>query len=66
YTLQAKEYANQRFHHHHQRFLKLAWAARDLRDRSRLHDDELCRMEDIDCPWPGLDYERFRRREGPA
>lgn len=66
YTQQAKEYANQRFHHHHQRFLKLAWAAQDLQDRGRLQDDELRRMEDIDCPWSDLGYERFRRRQGPS
>jgi 1,4-alpha-glucan branching enzyme len=66
YTLQAKEYANQRFHHHHQRFLKLVWAAKDLRDRGRISDHELSRMEDIDCPWQDLAYELFRHRGGPT
>ena len=66
YTLQAKEYANQRFHHHHQRFLKLAWAARDLSDAGRLTDGELGGMEDIDNPWPDLDVECFRGRTGPS
>ncbi len=66
YTLQAKEYANQRFHHHHQRFLKLVWAAKDLRDRGRISDDELGRMEEIDCPWQDLEYDLFRHRGGPS
>lgn len=66
YTLQAKEYANQRFHHHHQRFLKLAWAAKDLEDMGRMSEYELSRMEDIDCPWQDLGYDRFCRRQGPS
>ena len=32
FTTQAKEYANQRFHHHHQRFQRLIWAAKKLED----------------------------------
>jgi 1,4-alpha-glucan branching enzyme len=59
FTTQAKEYANQRFHHHHQRFQKLIWAAKALGDFSRLSEEELRGMEDIDCPWPGLDYTLF-------
>ncbi|HXK47877.1 MAG TPA: DUF1957 domain-containing protein, partial [Deltaproteobacteria bacterium] len=65
FTTQAKEYANQRFHHHHQRFQKLFWAARDLGDRGRLPESELGRMEDIDNVWPGIDPALFRRRTGP-
>ncbi|MFH1035601.1 MAG: 1,4-alpha-glucan branching protein domain-containing protein [Pseudomonadota bacterium] len=61
FTTQAKEYANQRFHHHHQRFRKLSWAARDLRDAGRLPEAELALMEDVDCPWPELDYGLFRK-----
>lgn len=61
FTTQAKEYANQRFHHHHQRFRKLLWAARDLEDLGRLSEPELQTMEDVDCPWPELDYNLFRR-----
>ena len=60
FTTQAKEYANQRFHHHHQRFRKLIWAARDLMDTSRLSEDELRGIEDVDNPWPELDYDCFR------
>jgi 1,4-alpha-glucan branching enzyme len=59
FTAQAKEYANQRFHHHHQRFQKLIWAAKDLTDRSRISEGELQQIEDIDCPWPSLDYTLF-------
>ena len=65
FTTQAKEYANQRFHHHHQRFRKLIWAARDLNDHSRMSEAELHQMEDIDCPWQKIDYTLFRRRQEP-
>ena len=63
FTAQAKEYANQRFHHHHQRFQKLLWAAKDLDDSNRLPETELRQMEDIDCPWPSIDYTLFGHRE---
>jgi 1,4-alpha-glucan branching enzyme len=66
FTMQAKEYANQRFHHHHQRFLKLIWAAQDLNDHGRLADAELQQMEDIDSPWPDIDYNLFKRWQEPA
>lgn len=66
FTLQAKEYANQRFHHHHQRFRKLFWAAQDLRDHSRMSEDELRQIEDIDSPWQGIDYTIFHHRQEPA
>jgi 1,4-alpha-glucan branching enzyme len=62
FTQQAKEYANQRFHHHHQRFLKLLWAAKDFQDRSRLKDRELEEVEEVDCLWPDIDYHLFRER----
>jgi len=65
FTTQAKEYANQRFHHHHQRFQKLFWAARDLGDHDRLSESELSRMEDVDCVWSGIDPFLFRHRKGP-
>ncbi|HQP29965.1 MAG TPA: DUF1957 domain-containing protein [Deltaproteobacteria bacterium] len=61
FTTQAKEYANQRFHHHHQRFRKLIWAAHDLGDHARLPENELAQMEDIDNPWSELDYAYFKR-----
>lgn len=60
FTTQAKEYANQRFHHHHQRFRKLIWAARDPADEKRLSEDELKGIEDVDNPWPDLDYACFK------
>jgi 1,4-alpha-glucan branching enzyme len=63
FTTQAKEYANQRFHHHHQRFQKLAWAAKDLCDHGRISEAELQKMEDIDCPWQDLDWTLFHRRQ---
>jgi 1,4-alpha-glucan branching enzyme len=66
FTMQAKEYANQRFHHHHQRFRKLIWAAQDLGDHNRLSEAELRQIEDIDSPWQGLDYNLFKRWEDPA
>jgi len=62
FTTQAKEYANQRFHHHHQRFQKLLWAARDFSDLTRIKDQELRDMEDVDSPWPDIDYNLFRPR----
>jgi 1,4-alpha-glucan branching enzyme len=62
FTAQAKEYANQRFHHHHQRFQKLLWAAKDLADLNRLKDSELQSMEDVDSLWADIDYKLFRPR----
>ncbi|MFX1304947.1 MAG: glycoside hydrolase family 57 protein, partial [Promethearchaeota archaeon] len=48
YTKQAKEYANQRFHNHHQRFNKLIWAAKDPNDKNRISIRELEEVESID------------------
>jgi len=59
FTEQAKDYANQRFHHHHQRFQKLMWAAKDLQDHKRLSEEELHQIEDVDCPWGNIDYTLF-------
>ncbi len=59
YTKQAKEYSNQRFHNHHQRFQKLAWAAKNLADPIRVNEKDLLEMEDIDSPWPDLDFKLF-------
>jgi 1,4-alpha-glucan branching enzyme len=64
FTTQAKEYANQRFHHHHQRFRKLIWAARDLTDHGRLSESGLCAMEDVDCPWTDIEYALFSHCPG--
>ncbi|WP_371803176.1 1,4-alpha-glucan branching protein domain-containing protein [Candidatus Lokiarchaeum ossiferum] len=62
YTKQAKEYANQRFHNHHQRFNKLLWAAKNLDDLNRISDGELHQIEEIDNPWPHLDFNLFREK----
>ena len=62
FTTQAKEYANQRFHHHHQRFHKLLWAAKEMTDRRRLSDEELQAMEDVDSLFPDIDYGLFGQR----
>jgi 1,4-alpha-glucan branching enzyme len=62
YTEQARDYANQRFHHHHQRFLKLLWGAKDLEDHNRVSDHDLAEMEDIDGVWWEIDYGLFRER----
>jgi 1,4-alpha-glucan branching enzyme len=62
YTEQAREYANRRFHHHHQRFLKLLWGAKDLEDTNRVSGRDLAEMEDIDGVWEGIDYRDFHDR----
>jgi 1,4-alpha-glucan branching enzyme len=54
YTQQAKEYANQRFHNHHQRFNKLLWAAKNLEEPFRISENDLRSFEDIDNPWQDL------------
>lgn len=60
YTEQAKEYANQRFHHHHQRFNKLIWAAKDFNDKKRLSMQNLEEIESIDSCFPNINLEYFR------
>lgn len=62
HTRQAKEYANKRFHHHHQRFNKLIWAAKNLDEEHRLSMEELNQMEDLDNPWPDIDHHWFKKR----
>ncbi|MFX1356522.1 MAG: 1,4-alpha-glucan branching protein domain-containing protein [Promethearchaeota archaeon] len=61
YTTQAKEYANQRFHHHHQRFLKLIWAAKDFKDNSRISLKDLEEIESIDSCFQDIDINYFRK-----
>lgn len=61
YTEQAKEYANQRFHNHHQRFNKLMWIAKDFSDKKRLSMRELEEIESIDSCFPNLNINYFRR-----
>ncbi|MHA1648225.1 MAG: 1,4-alpha-glucan branching protein domain-containing protein [Promethearchaeota archaeon] len=63
YTKQAKDYANQRFHRHHQRFNKLLWAAKNLNDKRRISNFELSEIEDIDNPWPNIDIWDFKYRK---
>jgi 1,4-alpha-glucan branching enzyme len=62
YTEQAKEYANQRFHNHHQRFNKLLWAAKNLDDSRRISDEDLWAFENIDNPFPDLDLRLFAKK----
>ncbi len=63
YTEQAREYANQRFHHHHQRFNKLIWPAKDITDTVRLSFQDLEEYEDIDSCFSDLNLDYFRKKE---
>ncbi|MHA2392168.1 MAG: glycoside hydrolase family 57 protein [Promethearchaeota archaeon] len=62
YTEQAKEYANQRFHHHHQRFNKLIWAARNFDDHNRISNEELEEIESIDSCFSEVNVDYFRKK----
>ncbi|NVM38418.1 MAG: DUF1957 domain-containing protein, partial [Candidatus Lokiarchaeota archaeon] len=64
YTEQAKEYANQRFHHHHQRFNKLIWAAKDFNDKKRFSLETLEEIESIDSCFQNIDIKYFRKIKG--
>ncbi|MFX1388670.1 MAG: 1,4-alpha-glucan branching protein domain-containing protein [Promethearchaeota archaeon] len=61
YTKQAKDYANQRFHHHHQRFNKLIWAAKDPTDKNRISLRELEEIESIDSCFQNIKINYFKR-----
>ena len=61
YTKQAKEYANQRFHHHHQRFNKLIWAAKDFDDENRLNLEDLEEIASIDTCFQNININYFKR-----
>ena len=61
YTKQAKEYANQRFHHHHQRFNKLMWVAKDFNDKTRLNLNKLEEIESIDSCFQDINIDYFRK-----
>ncbi len=61
YTKQAKEYANQRFHNHHQRFNKLIWAAKDFNDKKRISLRELEEIESIDSCFQGIKIDYFKK-----
>jgi 1,4-alpha-glucan branching enzyme len=63
YTEQAKEYANQRFHHHHQRFLKLIWAAKDFNEKNRITLEGLEETESIDSCFQEINIDYFRKKE---
>ncbi|MFX1478377.1 MAG: 1,4-alpha-glucan branching protein domain-containing protein [Promethearchaeota archaeon] len=61
YTRQAKEYSNQRFHHH-QRFFKLIWAAKDFNDKKRILLGDLEEIETIDSCFPNVNIDYFRKK----
>ncbi|MFX0144366.1 MAG: 1,4-alpha-glucan branching protein domain-containing protein [Candidatus Hodarchaeota archaeon] len=61
YTKQAKDYANKRFHHHHQRFNKLIWAAKDSNDKNRISLRELEEIESIDSCFQDLNINYFKK-----
>lgn len=60
YTEQAKEYANQRFHQHHQRFNKLIWQAKNFSEKNRISEDDLKEMEDKDSCFSDINLNYFR------
>jgi len=62
YTKQAKEYANQRFHHHHQRFLKLIWGAKNFDEKTRISLRELEEFESIDSCFQEINIDYFRKK----
>jgi 1,4-alpha-glucan branching enzyme len=62
YTKQAKDYANQRFHHHHQRFNKLIWAAKDFSEKNRITLSELEEFETIDSCFNEINIDYFREK----
>ncbi|MFW9785073.1 MAG: 1,4-alpha-glucan branching protein domain-containing protein, partial [Candidatus Heimdallarchaeota archaeon] len=62
YTEQAKDYANQRFHHHHQRFNKMMWAAKNFNDHSRISLQELEDFESIDSCFSEINIDYFRKK----
>ena len=61
YTKQAKEYANQRFHNHHQQFLKLIWASKDCKDTRRISLNDFEQIESVDSCFQDIDINYFRK-----
>jgi len=61
FTEQAKEYANKRFHSHHQRFNKLIWVAKNFNDKKRITLEELERIESIDTCFPDINLDYFKK-----
>ncbi len=62
YTKQAKEYANQRFHKHHQRFNKLLWVAKEFSEHNRISMQDLEDMESIDSCFQDINIDYFRKK----
>ncbi|MFW9968843.1 MAG: 1,4-alpha-glucan branching protein domain-containing protein [Candidatus Odinarchaeota archaeon] len=60
YTKQAKDYANRRFHQHHQRFNKLMWGAKNFDDKSRINIRDLEEIESIDSCFQNINLNYFR------
>ncbi|MHA1791928.1 MAG: 1,4-alpha-glucan branching protein domain-containing protein [Promethearchaeota archaeon] len=63
YTNQAADYANQRFHWHHQRFNILSWAAKDFNDKNRLDLNFLSEIEEIDNCFQDVNLEYFKKMD---
>ena len=61
YTKQAKEYANKRFHDHHQRFNKLIWAAKDPNEKNRISLEEFENIEMIDSCFQDINLDYFKK-----
>jgi 1,4-alpha-glucan branching enzyme len=61
YTKQAKEYANQRFHKHHQFFNKLIWAAKNPEDKSRISLNEFENISSMDSCFQDIKLKYFER-----
>jgi len=61
YTKQAKKYANQRFHHHHQRFNKLMWVAKNFNEKNRISLQDLEEIESIDSCFEDINIDYFRK-----
>jgi len=59
YTKQAEEYANERFHQHHQRFNKLLWQAKDF-SQKRISDQDLNKIEDKDSCFRDVNLDYFK------
>ena len=62
YTRQARDYANQRFHNHHQRFNKLIWAVKDFNDLKRLSLQDLESIESIDTCFQEININYFKKK----
>jgi predicted glycosyl hydrolase (DUF1957 family) len=57
------EYANQRFHHHHQKFLKLLWAAKNFNDRNGISIRELEEIKSINSCFQDVNVDYFKKRK---